>query len=139
YYRDSGYSRVRITGDEPELVQAGFASANLFSLMGVEPILGRVFTPDEDRQEEHVVVLSYGLWTRRFGRTPDAIGKTLEINGVKSQVIGVMPRSFQFPARDQQLWAPLRTNPWWSDPALTSEIDPRHTRGFYARWQAAGR
>jgi predicted permease len=139
YYRDTGFSRVRLTDGEPELIQAGFVSANFLPMMGVAPMLGRSFTREEERRQEHVVVLSYGLWTRRFGRAPDAIGKTLEINGARSQIIGVMPASFQFPARDQQFWAPVTTNPWWNDPDLTSDSDSRHTRAFYARWQAAGR
>src|SRR4029077_2232043 len=77
--------------------------------------------------------------TRRFGRASDAIGKMLEINGARSQIISVMSASFQFPAREQQFWAPVTTNPWWNDPELTSNSYSRHTRAFYARWQAAGR
>jgi endoglucanase Acf2 len=50
-----------------------------------------------------------------------------------------MPAAFQFPARDQQFWAPITTNRYWDDPALTTNIDPQHTRFFYARWQVIGR
>jgi predicted permease len=140
YYRDTGYARVTLTAAaEPESVQGAFVSANLFRLMGVPPLLGRAFTPEEEARREHVVVLSHGLWLRRFGASRDVIGKTLQINGMDSQIIGVMPESFQFPARDQQFWAPITTNPYWNDPALTTNIDPRHTRNFYARWQAVAR
>jgi Acidobacterial duplicated orphan permease len=140
YYRDSGFSRVTLTsGGEPESVQGAFVSANFFNLMGVGPALGRAFTPDEEAQRERVVVLSYGLWRRRFGGSRDAIGKVLQIDGVDSQIIGVMPATFQFPARDQQFWAPLTTNRYWDDPALTTNIDPQHVRYFYERWQAIGR
>jgi predicted permease len=140
YYRDSGYSRVTLTaGDEPESVQGAFVSANLFRSMGVAPLLGRVFTPEEEARGERVVLLSYGLWLRRFGGSEDVTGKTLQINGINSVIIGVMPESFQFPDLDQQFWAPITTNPYWNDSAVTTNIDPRHTGYFYERWQAIGR
>jgi predicted permease len=140
YYKNTGFSRVTLTaGDEAESVQGAFVSANLFRLMGVSPLLGRTFTAEEDARSEHVVILSHGLWLRRFGGSHDVIGKTLEINGVSSEIIGVMPESFQFPAPDQQFWAPITTNPGWNDRALTTNIDPRHAGSFYARWQAVAR
>lgn len=140
YYRDSGFSTVNLTdGVEPESVQGAFVSSNLFDVMGVAPALGRAFTPEEEARRDRVVVLSYGLWMRRFGGSPDAIGKVLQIDGANSQIVGVMPATFQFPARDQQLWAPLTVNRYWDDPALTTSIDPNHTRYFYERWQAIGR
>ena len=140
YYRNSGFSRVTLASrGEPESVQGAFVSANFFHLMGVGPALGRVFTPEEEAQRERVAVLSYGLWRRRFGGSQDAIGKVIQIDGMDSQIVGVMPPTFQFPARDQQFWAPLTTNRYWDDPALSTNIDPRHTRYFYERWQAIGR
>ncbi len=139
YYRDSGVSKVTLTGGtEPESVQGAFVSSNLFSVMGVGPALGRVFTSDEEDRREHVVVLSYGLWTRRFGASPHAIGGKLEIDGRSYQIIGVMPATFRFPARDQQFWTPITTNDSWDDPSLTKH-DPNHARYFYERWQAVGR
>jgi len=140
YYRDTGFSQVTLSASrEPELVQGGFVSANFFPLMGVPPLLGRTFTPEEEERQEHVVVLSHGLWLRRLGGSLDVLGKSLLINGLNSQIVGVMPASFQFPARDQQFWSPITTNPYWGDPALTTRIDPRHTRLFYERWQVIGR
>jgi predicted permease len=139
YYRDSGFSRVTLfIAGEPELAQGAFASSNLFSLMGVPPILGRAFSAEEETRGEHVVVLSHALWISRFGASPDVIGKMLQIDGVSAQIIGVMPEQFQFPARDQLFWAPITTNRYWRDPALSS-IDPGHSPGFYQRWQAVGR
>jgi predicted permease len=139
YYRDSGFSQVTLTGGtEPESVQGAFVSFNLFSVMGIGPALGRVFTSDEEDRREHVVVLSYRLWTRRFGASPDAIGRRLEINGRSYQIIGVMPAAFRFPGRDQQFWTPITTNDSWDDSSLT-KYDPNHGRYFYERWQLVGR
>jgi len=140
YYRDSGFSRITLSGPgEPEQVQGAFVSAAFFSVMGVSPLLGRVFTADEEARRERVVVLSYGLWLRRFGASRSVVGKRLQVDGISSEILGVMPETFQFPARDQQFWAPITTNPFWGAPALTTEIDPRHARLFYARWQAVAR
>jgi MacB-like periplasmic core domain len=109
YHRDSGFSRVTLaTAGESVSVQGAFVSANLFSVMGVPPILGRVFSPSEEMRRDHVVVLSQALWINQFGGSPNAVGATLQIDGFSSQVIGVMPPTFQFPAKDQQFWAPIR-------------------------------
>jgi len=140
YYRDSGFSSVTLTsGGEPELVQGAFVSADLFALMGIEPALGRVFSSSEETQRARVVVLSHRLWMKSFGGSADAIGKTIRIDGLLSLIIGVMPTTFEFPARDQQFWVPLTTNRYWNDSALTTNIDPEHNRYFYERWQAIGR
>jgi predicted permease len=139
YYRDSGFSNVTLTiGPEPESVQGAFVSSNLFSILGVAPALGRVFTSGEETRRDRVVVLSHGLWARRFGLSPHVIGTDIHIDGQSFQVIGIMPQTFQFPARDQQFWAPITTNRYWNDPSLT-RIDPSHSRYAYERWQAVGR
>ncbi len=139
FYRNSGWSRVTLTNSgEPESIQGAFVSASVFPMMGIRPSLGRWFTSDEELRRERVVILSRSLWIRRFGASRDVVGKTLQINGVNSQIIGVMPANFQFPAKDAQFWAPITTNPNWGDPGLT-KIDPQHGRGFYARWKAVGR
>jgi putative ABC transport system permease protein len=139
YYRDSGFSRVTLAGASgPRSVQGAFTSANLFPLMGVPPILGRVFTAEEENRKDRVVVLSHSLWMSQFGASPDVVGKTLQIDGVRSQILGVMPATFQFPARDQQFWAPITTNHFWGDPALATS-NPGNSSGFYQRWQAIGR
>src|SRR5262245_55108129 len=101
---------VILTGiDEPERVMGEYVSANLFPLLGVNPALGRAFSADEERRRARVVILSHGLWKRRFGAATDAIGKTLEINGQASHVIGVMPAGFYFPTKDTQLWELVTT------------------------------
>jgi putative ABC transport system permease protein len=93
---------------DPERVDGRRVSASLFSLLGVEPQLGRAFRPEEDRPgANHVVIMSHGLWQRRFGSDPGIIGKPINLNGKSFTVVGVMPRTFQFPTRKDQLWVPV--------------------------------
>lgn len=140
YFRDSGFSRATLKiGTEPQQVQGAWVAANLFPMLGVGPEIGRTFTHEEELRQERVVVLSQRLWRQRFAGSRDVLGKTITINGSPSLVIGVMPEVFQFPARDQLFWAPITTNPYWADPDLTTHIDPRHSAGFYQRWQVIGR
>ena len=101
-------------GHEPERVVGALASANLFSLLGIAPVIGRTFTADDERRREAVVVLSYRLWHRRFGAAATAIGQTLEIDGRSLQIIGVMPEGFQFPTKDVQHWEPATLMSTWS-------------------------
>jgi putative ABC transport system permease protein len=137
FYKNTGMSRVNLTGtDEPEVVQGGFVSADFFPLMGISPRVGRVFTPEEETRRERVVILSQGLWSRRFGSAPDVIGRALQIDGVDFQVIGVMPATFQIPARETQFWAPITTNRFWLDRPARDNI---RVRGFYARWNVVAR
>ena len=98
--------RVLLSGaGDPEFVGGPRVSANFFSVLGVEPILGRTFQPGEDKQGgPKVTVLDYGLWQRRFGGDPNAIGKSLTINGESYTIIGVLPQSFQFALRPNELW-----------------------------------
>jgi predicted permease len=139
YYRDSGFSNVTIANEgEPQSVQGAFVSSNLFSVMGSSPSVGRVFTSDEANRQERVVILGYGLWTRGFGASQDVIGKELRIDGANFRIIGIMPETFQFPASDQQFWAPVTTNRFWGDPLLEGP-DPSHSRYAYERWQAIAR
>ena len=94
---------------EPERVFAPSASANFFSLLGVEPFLGRTFQPGEDKQgAPRVTVLTYGLWQRRFGGDPNIVGQALTINGQSYTVVGVLPASFQFALRNADLWQPYQ-------------------------------
>ncbi len=140
YYRDSGFSTVILkSGGDPEFVQGAFVTANFFPLMGIEPALGRTFSYSEETQRARVIVLSHRLWIKAFGGSADAIGKTVQIDGLLSQIIGVMPATFEFPARDQQFWAPVTTNRYWDDPSFATSIDSRHNRYYYERWQAIGR
>jgi putative ABC transport system permease protein len=94
-------------GGEPENVDGYRVSEQFFNVLGVSPMLGRTFLPEENRYGNgDVVVLSHGLWKRRFGSDANVIGKNCKINGVRSQIIGVMPANFRFP-EDAGLWMPL--------------------------------
>jgi len=80
---------LTLTGlNEPERVKGEFVSANLFPVLGVEPVLGQTFSTDQEEQHESVVVLSYGLWQRRYGGAADAIGKPLDIDGDQNSFKG---------------------------------------------------
>ena len=96
---------------EPEQLQGGFVSQGTFEILGVAPILGRTFTADEDQPDHDlVVILSYGLWQRRFGGDPNILGQTLLLNNRPRVVIGVMPKGFQFP-EVAEAWGPLALTP----------------------------
>jgi putative ABC transport system permease protein len=97
-----------LTGDgEPERVIGAHSSANLFDVLGVQPILGRAYTPEEDRPGVNtVVVLSHDLWRRRYGSRQDIIGQSIPMNGQQLKVIGVMPAGFAFPNADTAFWTP---------------------------------
>src|SRR5439155_17581872 len=90
-------------GGEPERLSAVVASDNLFSLFGVAPLHGRLFAPGEPDAN---VVLSYGVWTRRFGADSGLVGKRITLNGSGKMVIGVLPPSFRLYTRDVDVWAP---------------------------------
>jgi len=93
---------------DPIRVLGAWATASLFPVLGVDPILGRAFTSDEEEPgRDLVVVLSHGLWQRRFGADPQIIGQQISLNGKNRTVIGVMPASFRFPDKDAELWVPL--------------------------------
>jgi predicted permease len=97
---------------EPERFEGKRVSANFFSLLGVEPQLGRAFMPEEDVPGANkVVVLSHGLWQRRFGSDPGLVGKSVTLNGEGYTVIGVMPAGFQFLSQDVGMWVPIAFTP----------------------------
>ncbi len=98
-------------GMTAERVAGATVSWDLFDVLRVRPALGRGFAPDEDGQPATAVVLSYGLWQRRFGGDPRVLGRSLTLNGAPVTVIGVMPAAFRFPTRQTELWIPLGINP----------------------------
>ncbi|HEU4933376.1 MAG TPA: ABC transporter permease, partial [Pyrinomonadaceae bacterium] len=94
---------------DPESLNAPRASANFFSVLGVDSMLGRTFQAGEDTQGgPKVTILTYGLWQRRFGGDPGIVGRALTLNGESYTVIGVLPASFQFALRPADLWVPYQ-------------------------------
>ena len=85
----------------PRLVDAEFVSGDFFRVLGVTPILGRVFTVDDERDESHPIILSYAFWASDFHSSPDIIGKHIRISDRFRTVVGVMPAGFTFPGRNE--------------------------------------
>jgi len=105
----SAETSFNLTGDgEPERVAAYSVTANFFPLFGVQPLLGRSFSNEEDRPGGNkVAVLSYSLWQSRYGGDAHILNRDIQLNGEKRTVVGVMPPSFQFFESDVRLWVPL--------------------------------
>jgi putative ABC transport system permease protein len=85
----------------------------MWDVLGVSPVLGRVFTSDEDRNGNPapVVVLSYNFWQRRFAGDPRIVGKTVRLDGVETDIIGVMPQGFDFRSTETDIFAPAGFSP----------------------------
>jgi predicted permease len=114
---------VGAAGDTPERVVTGGLSANFLPLLGVRPLLGRAFIPEEDTQGgPRTVILSHRFWTRRFAADSTIVGRTLELDGIPRTIVGVLPESFRLlhPAetyllRDSDIWTPLQLD--WNNTA----------------------
>src|SRR5215831_19355100 len=123
---------VTLSGDgEPEQLPARKVTWNFWSVLGVRPMLGRAFTEDEDNKGVHVVVISHGLWHRRFGGASNIIGRKILLNDEPYEVAGVMPRGFYFmPSREIDLWVPasfpqwMRRNFTWHDAQIVARLKP---------------
>jgi putative ABC transport system permease protein len=121
-----------LSGDgEPEKVPARKVSWTFWSVLGVQPMLGRVFTQEEDEKSVKVVMLSHGLWQRRFGGSADIVGRTISINDQPFEVIGVMPQEFYFlPSRETDIWMPASFPRWllgnftWHDAQIVARLKP---------------
>lgn len=113
------------TAKGPEPVQAERVSASFFQTLGIRPLLGRSFSPGENRLGgPNLVILSYGTWIRRFSGRQDIMGKTVELNDNPYTVIGVLPRTFSFaPAGNAEFWVPINK--------LTAH---ENFRNFYNFW-----
>jgi predicted permease len=120
--------RLNLTGvGEPEEVAVQLATPELFKVLGVEPMYGRVLVEDDGRQGSAGVVLSYGFWKRRFGADPGLVGKSITLNGEPYNVVGVMPPSFYWHIKQRsatgkpaEMWGVLSIPPP-GDPASSSE------------------
>src|SRR5260221_3240180 len=113
-----------LTGRGPSESLAGSrVSANLFSLLGVQPILGRGFLMEEETfGKQHVVLLSHELWQQRFGGGKEIIGQQIILNSEPHTVIGIMPPRTLFPEPGTQIWAPLAFEP--------NQLRERHSHNF---------
>jgi putative ABC transport system permease protein len=104
------FRRAVLTGrGDPEQLLVVRATPEFFHVVSTEPVVGRLF----DATEEHaaVVVLSHGVWQRKFGGQRSVVGQTLRLDSVPHTIIGVLPQSFQFPERDLDTWVPLQPSP----------------------------
>jgi len=106
------WDEVNLTGSgDPERITMVRAAGNFFDVLGAKPMLGRTFLPEEEQAgKNQIVVLSYGLWQRRFGADRAIVGKTIKLDGLGHTVIGVMDKKFNFPV-SSQLWVPLTMDP----------------------------
>lgn len=107
------YTSLNLTGlAEPERIQGAVVTTNLFQVLGVQPITGRSFLPEEENPASaRAVIISHGLWQSRFGADATLVGKTLTLNGNQHTVVGIMPPAFelQFPtSREIDMWVPMR-------------------------------
>ena len=102
------YDLADPNGQLPEVALSHIASWNIFPMLGVRPALGRLFTANDDRPEaSSTVVLTWGLWKRRYGGDPAILGKTILLDARPFTVIGVLPAWFTYPDAQVQLWTPL--------------------------------
>jgi putative ABC transport system permease protein len=117
-------SSLALTGNgEPEQLQGAVIAHGLFEILRVSPLMGRTFTEEEDRpKNDTVIILSYGLWQRRFGGDTGIIGQPLTLNARPFTVIGIMPPDFRFP-EVAEYWTPL---------ALDTQMYTRNDHGLEA-------
>ena len=103
---------VSITGDSaPEQLYGLAVTPNFFSVLGVQPLIGRVFTETEDRDAAQVVVISYSLWQRRYAGEASVLNRSIVLNEARYTVIGVMPRDFVYRDHDREFWLPINVTP----------------------------
>ena len=113
----TAFAFANITGDgAPEIVLGRRVTANFFSVLGVQPVLGRAFTAADDTSGARIVVISHALWQRRYGSDPGIVGRTISmsverVGDVKHEVVGVAPPSFVFLSRDIDYWVPMQFSP----------------------------
>ena len=109
-----GNTQWPLTGTDgpPIQVDVGLLTVSAFEVVGVYPQRGRFPSAEEDLPDGPAVALiSDGLWTNRFGADPDMTGKTIELNGLSREVVGVMPAGYDFPTRETDVWVPRQLNP----------------------------
>ena len=125
-YQQAAFNLIS-PGSEPERFLGAICDTGFFPTLGVNPMLGRLFTDDENQPgRDGVILLSYGVWKQRFGGDPQILGRALNISGKQRVVIGVMPRGFDYPS-PAAMWTPLGFD------------NPMRTRRDLHRLRAIGR
>jgi predicted permease len=113
-YRNQDYNVTGAT--KAERLSGYMISAAFFSTLGVQPVLGRAFRDDDDQVgAAPAVILGGGLWRRKFGSSPDVVGKSLTLNGASYIVVGVIPPGFSFYGHDRDVYTPIGQ---WNDPSF---------------------
>ena len=106
----TGNANLGADGAEPERVPRAGVTTGFFSVLGVQPVLGRAFVPEDDKPEAiTVAIISHGLWKRRFGSDPAIVGKQVQISSRPLTILGVMPPGFEYPEQTQ-IWVPSAVN-----------------------------
>jgi len=119
----TGSANLGADGAEPERVPRAGVTSGFFSVLGVQPVLGRTFVPEDDKPGTiSVAIISHGLWKRRFGSDPAIVGKQVQISSRPITVIGVMPPGFEFPEQTQI----------WVTSAVNLSEEPRDNRAWSA-------
>jgi len=125
YFLDLNHTGV----EHPQKVNAVAMTSSVFTTLAVKPLIGRAFTPEEERYGgPHAVVLSEPFWRSAFGGDPQILRQSLRLNGEEYRVVGVMPPSFRFPNDATEMWTPLAFQP--------KELLSRATAGYYLRMVA---
>src|SRR6059058_5548353 len=107
----TGTANFGADGAEPERVPRAGVTTGFFSVLGVQPVLGRTFVPEDDKGwPQTVAIISHGLWKRRFGSDPAIVGKQVQMSSRPLTIIGVMPPGFEYPEQTQ-VWVPTAVNP----------------------------
>jgi putative ABC transport system permease protein len=106
-----GLANLASAGAAPDRVLQSLVNANFFDVAGVQPARGRAFQPGEDQPgREHEVILSDNIWHSRFAADPNIVGRTIRLDDVPTTIVGVMPRSFDFPLATE-IWTPMALKP----------------------------
>jgi predicted permease len=124
-----GYSGFELSGlGQPAQIVAARMTSSVFSALGVAPLMGRVFTDQEDKQKQQVAILSYATWKSRFNGNPSILGTKILLDRKPYLIIGVMPRNFEFPLfpgrlNRSELWVPMSLSP--------QELSPEANASWY--------
>src|ERR1700704_2846341 len=119
----AGTANFGADGAEPERVPRAGVTTGFFSVLGVQPVLGRTFVPEDDKGwPQSVAIISHGLWKRRFGSDPAIVGKQVQMSSRPLTIIGVMPSGFEYPEQTQV----------WVTTAVNLSLEPRDNRVWSA-------